>query len=68
MNLDALVSAREAAIALGVERHAIYQWRIAGKISPQGRRGRSPLYRWGDLIRVERDTRRAAQSHRCVSR
>lgn len=54
MDLDARVTAAEAARLLGVERHTIYMWKLARR----GMRGRSPLYRWGDLLRKERDTRR----------
>lgn len=59
MNLDAKVTAVEAAPMLGVDRHRIYAWRAFGKLRPVGTRGRSPLYRWGDLLRVERETRRS---------
>ncbi len=70
MNLDAQVSAREAAgypplRTYGVCRHLIGMWKRLGKLIPVGQRGRSPLYRWGDVLRVERDTRlRAGKSHR----
>lgn len=62
MNLDAHVSAVEAAgyrpmKTAGVCRHLIYFWRAEGKLRQVGRRGRSPLYRWGDVLAVERDTR-----------
>lgn len=58
MNLEALVTAAEAAPKLGVDRHLIYMWRALGKVTPQGKRGKSPLYRWGDLLAVESQTRR----------
>lgn len=62
MNLDAQVTAREAQdypplARAGVCRHTIAWWRSAGQIEPAGQRGRSPLYRWRDVLRVERDTR-----------
>lgn len=69
VNLDAQVSAREAADypplkSAGVTRHLIYVWRGLGKLEPVAQRGRSPLYRFGDILAVERDTRRSGASHR----
>lgn len=69
MDLDALVSAREAEDypplqAQGVTRRLIYEWRADGRLKPRGQRGRSPLYRFGDILRVERDTRRSGCSYR----
>lgn len=69
MDLDALVSAREAEDypplrAQRVTRHLIYIWRATGKLAPAGKRGRSPLYRFGDILRVERDTRLSGLSYR----
>jgi hypothetical protein len=69
VNLDAKVTAREAQDyppmkAYGVCRHTIAWWRRVDHIAPIGRRGRSPLYRWGDLLQTERDTRLSGQSHR----
>lgn len=64
MNLDALVTAAEAASLLPIDRHLIYVWRAAGRIEPVGKRGRSPLYRWCDLVQVERDTRTSGRSYR----
>lgn len=69
VNLDAHVSAREAAgyppmRKHGVCRHLIGMWKRLGKLAPVGQRGRSPLYRWRDVLQVEADTRRSGQSHR----
>lgn len=69
MNLDALVTAREAEDypalrAAHVTRHLIYVWRATGRLKAKGRRGRSPLYRFGDVLQVERETRRSGSSHR----
>jgi hypothetical protein len=69
VDLDAEVTAPEAQSykplkVHGVCRHTITWWRRAGHIAPVGKRGRSPLYRWGDLLRAERDTRMSGQSHR----
>ena len=69
MNLDALVTATEAASRLrGVSIHLIGMWRHAGKVTVRDMRGRSPLYRWGDLLQVERDTRRSPRSARNPAR
>jgi len=69
VNLDALVTAREAEDypalkAFHVTRHLIYLWRASGRLKARGKRGRSPLYRWGDILQAERDTRRSGSSHR----
>lgn len=69
MNLDALVTAREAQDfaalrAHRVCRHLIGMWRHAGRLTAQGKRGRSPLYRFGDILKAERDTRVSGSSHR----
>lgn len=69
MNLDAQVTAREAQDypplqKAGVCRHTIAWWRTVGHIAPSGKRGRSPLYRWRDVLRVERDTRLSGNSRR----
>lgn len=58
------VTAAEAARLLGIDRHLIYVWRSEGKVAPVGRRGRSPLYRWADLVAVERDTAMSGRSFR----
>lgn len=60
----AKVTAAEAARLLGIDRHLIYVWRAAGKIEPVEKRGRHPLYRWCDLVQVERDTRTSGRSYR----
>jgi hypothetical protein len=69
VDLDALVSAREAEDypplrAHGVTRRLIYEWRGDGRLTPRGQRGRSPLYRFGDILEVERDTRLSGLSYR----
>lgn len=58
MNLDALVTATEASAHLpDVSRHLIAVWAHQGKLAKRGNCGRSPLYRWGDILAVERDAR-----------
>lgn len=67
MNPDVLVTATEAAASphlKGVCRHLIGMWKTLGKLTVKGRRGRSPLFRYGDILDVERDTRRSGHSHR----
>ena len=64
VNLDALVTAREFEVfskgraTLGT----VSSWRRDGKVEPIATRvkGRSPLYRLGDLVQVERDGRIAS--------
>lgn len=64
-NRDALVTATEATTRLdGVSIYLIGMWRHDGKLRVAGRRGRSPLYRWGDLLDVERATRLNPRSSR----
>lgn len=67
MNLDALVTATEAQASPhlhGVCRHLIGMWKTLGKLEVRGRRGRSPLFRYGDILTVEQQTRRSGYSHR----
>jgi hypothetical protein len=75
MNLNALVTATEAATRLpDVSRHLIGMWERLGKIQRHKMRGRSPLYRWGDILAVEAETRisplgrkREAQQHHAIA-
>jgi hypothetical protein len=60
VNLDARLTPSEAARLAGVSRQLFNWWRREGKISP----GEDGLYRAGDVLRVERDTRRSGRSHR----
>lgn len=54
VNLDALVTAPEvAAVMPDVSRHLIGMWVRQGRLTVRGRRGRSPLYRLGDVVAVE---------------
>lgn len=64
-NRAALVTATEAATRLhGVSVHLIGWWVGQGKLAAVDRRGRSPLYRWGDLLDIERATRLNPRSSR----
>lgn len=42
-----------------VSRHLVYVWRATGKLHMVDKVGRSPRYRWGDVLDVERATRQA---------
>ena len=60
MNPDALVTAVEIESKLvTVSRHLVYVWRGSGRLKARGKRGRSPLYRWGDVVKLEAETRAA---------
>lgn len=69
VDLDALVTAREVETyeplrQHHVTRYLIGMWRHTGKLQVRGSRGRSPLYRFGDILQVERDTRTSGRSYR----
>lgn len=69
VDLDALITARDAErypplAAARVTRRLVYEWRADGRLTPAGQRGRSPLYRFGDILAVERDTRLSGTSYR----
>ncbi len=68
MDLDAKLPAHLAARLVGVSRQLINYWRASGALTPVAVKGRSPLYRIGDLVEVERDMRRSSRSHRCPAR
>lgn len=61
---DALVTGAQAARAIGVSRHLIGMWKLAGKLVPRKHRGRSPLYRLGDVIDADIAARSSGYSHR----
>jgi hypothetical protein len=63
-DLDARLPAHLAAAMVGVSRQLVNYWRSAGLLAPVAVRGRSPLYRLGDVLAVEAQTRRSAQSRR----
>lgn len=76
VDLDALVTAREAQDHPGIKaqrvcRHTIAWWRTTGRLTVRSMRGRSPLFRFGDVLRVERDmrlmTKHSHRSGRCRS-
>lgn len=64
---DTLLTATEASKLIpSVSPHLIYVWRGQGKLQSRGKRGRSPLYRWADVVAVERATRSSGYSHRAA--
>jgi len=72
---DILVTTAEAvamlrAVGVDIDRHHIKEWsrpRRSAGIRPAGWRGRERLWRWADILRVERETRarRARFMTRC---
>ena len=65
MDLDARVTPAEIIAAMpDLTRQTIAMWVARGKLTERGRRGRAPLYRWGDVLQVERSTRRNPKSSR----
>ena len=65
-DMNATLPAHLAARLVGVSRQLVNYWRSAGKLEPVGYDGRSPLYRLGDVVRVEAEARRSPQSRRAV--
>lgn len=63
MNLDARLSLSQAAQLAGVSKQLVNWWRSQGKL----KRGEDGLYRAGDVLAVERDTRRSPYSSRSVA-
>jgi hypothetical protein len=51
-----------------VSRHLVYMWRSSGRLKERGKRGRSPLYRWGDVVKLEAQTREADPAGQRASR
>lgn len=60
----AKLTATQAARLLGVTPQLIRQWVDSEKLAAVDKRGRSPLYLWGDLVDVERITRLSRRSSR----
>lgn len=66
MNLDAYVTRSQAAMVTGVRADTIGKWHARGWTDPQGERhtlrtkpgyGRALLFRLGDILTAEHDTR-----------
>lgn len=60
VDLDARLTATEAARYVGISKQLFNYWRTSGKVQPDER----GLYRLGDVLDVERRTRRSPCSHR----
>lgn len=60
MDLDVRLTATQSAHLVGISKQLFNYWRTAGKVTPDA----AGLYRWGDVLEAERQTRRAPQSHR----
>lgn len=60
VNLDARLRPADAARAAGVTKQLLNWWKRAGKVEP----GTDGRYRLGDVLTVERQTRRSPFSHR----
>lgn len=58
---DELFTAAEAGPMLGVKPATITKWASRGRLESAGRRGRADLFRWGDLVEVEYQTRRTGR-------
>lgn len=63
MDDDYLLTLTEAAEQLSVSKSLIIDWAERGRIERYGRKYRW-RYRWGDLTRVEAETRNCAQPNR----
>jgi predicted site-specific integrase-resolvase len=60
VNRDAEVTASEIAELLPVSLQLLSMWKSKGKLKPVKKRGRSWVYRYGDVVDLERDMARAA--------
>lgn len=61
------VTATEAALLLPISKQLVSIWKAQGKLTPVKWRGRSPLYRFGDIRAVEQaaaEAAYAANNHR----
>lgn len=63
-DLDAKLPAHLAAAQVGVSRQLVNWWRRSGKLKPAAKASRGYVYRLGDVLEVERDTRRSPNSRR----
>ena len=62
MNLNALVTAPEISRMMpDVSRHLVGMWAHQGRLTVRGRRGKSPLYRLGEVMAVETSTRQSGR-------
>lgn len=64
---DYLLTATEATTLLPISVQLVSIWKAQGKLKPVKHRGRSPLYRFGDVMDVEQaaaEAAAAANNHR----
>lgn len=64
---NAEVTAAQAARALGISRQVVAMWKAGGKIEPKKTKGRSPLYRFGDIIDANAEALASGYSHRMTA-
>ena len=64
MNLDAQLTASQAALAVGVTKQTFNHWRKQGYVQAVGADQGRAIYRYGDVLQVERAMRNANQSSR----
>lgn len=62
-DVNARLTGSQAAEVVGVSKQLINYWRISGRL----KRGDDRRYRYGDVLAVERDTRRSGYSHRIAA-
>lgn len=60
MDLDTRLTRKQAAYHIGLPGPTVGMWKTRGLLDTD----EDGLYRWGDVLEAERQTRRAPQSHR----
>lgn len=60
---DLITAAEIDRLIPSVSRFLVGMWRRSGKLQVHGMRGRSPLYRWSEVVEVERQTRQQDPAH-----
>ena len=63
---DAKLPAHLAARLVGVSRQLVNYWRTSGKLKPAAHATRGYVYRIGDVLELERATRRSPNSRRAA--
>ena len=67
LDLEARVTASQAARAMRISKQLFNYWRSQGLVAPVGERGGRPVYRFGDVVDVERRMRRNPRSSRAAA-
>jgi hypothetical protein len=73
-DMDALLTSPQAVAlfalhGVSISKQAIYRWRTLGRVHAKGHNTQGqPLYRLGDLLTAEQDTRRNPKSSRNLER